>query len=119
MRLEPDDTVFQINAVYLGPKGWSLPWAARYLAYGVGLVIFALILLVEALTPIPVGIPPVWELCIAIGATYAVMHVVDHDRPLKSVWHTAKVEARTAARAARRRPPRPVTRRASVTVVRK
>lgn len=119
MRLEPDDSVFAINAVYLGPRGFSLPWAARYLAYGVGLAIFALILLVEALTPIPVGIPPVWELCIAIAATYAVMHVVDHDRPLRSVWHTAKVEARTAVRSARRRPPRPVSHRAAVTVRRK
>lgn len=119
MRLEPDDSVFSINAVYLGPKGFALPWVARYLAYGVGLAIFSIILLVEALTPIPIGIPPVWEVCIAIALTYAVMHVVDHDRPLRSVWHTAKVEARTARRAALTRGARAASHRASVTVLRK
>lgn len=99
MRVTPDDEVFRINAVFLGPKGYALPWAARYVAYGVGLGLFVLIILVEALLPFrDVGIPPVWEVCLAVLGTYGVMTVVDHDRPVKSVWQTAKVEARTARR---------------------
>lgn len=94
MRIEPDDDVFRIHAVFLGPQGLSLPWAARYTAYGVGFVIFLAILLVEAITPIPVGLPPVWEFCLAVVATYGVMTFVDHDRPLRSVAQAAGAERR-------------------------
>ncbi|MEJ7690401.1 MAG: hypothetical protein WKF76_08255 [Nocardioidaceae bacterium] len=32
MRLLPDDEIYRVRAVWLGPRGMTLPWVARYLA---------------------------------------------------------------------------------------
>lgn len=88
MRVAPDDEVYRVNTVWLGPRGLTFPWTARYLAYAVWLVTFMFILLIEAITPLHMGLPPVWEFSIATLFTYAVMGLVDHERPISSVWQT-------------------------------
>jgi hypothetical protein len=88
MRVSPDDEVYRVNTVWLGPTGLTFPWTARYLAYAMWLVMFLLVLLVEALTPLSVNIPPVWEIVIATLATYGLMGFVDHERPPGAVWST-------------------------------
>ena len=88
MRVTPDDEVYRVNTVWLGPTGLTFPWTARYLAYTTWLVSFLLILLVEAITPLSVHIPPVWELCLATLFSYGVMGFVDHERPIGAVWRT-------------------------------
>ena len=102
MRVAPDDEVYRVNTVWLGPRGLTFPWTARYLAYAVWLVTFLLILLVEAATPLDVGVPPVWEISIATLFTYAVMGFVDHERPISAVWQTFVADLRAPRRAAPR-----------------
>jgi hypothetical protein len=92
MRLRPDDEIYRVDAVWLGPRGLTLPWAARYSAYGIWLVLFVGVLLVEAVLPMRVSMPPVWELVLSILATYALTGVVDHERPLASVAHLVRAE---------------------------
>lgn len=92
MRVAPDDEVWRVRTVWLGPTGFTFPWVARYLAYATWLVTFLLILLVEAVTPLTVHLPPVWEICIATLITYGVMTFVDHERPLGSIWRTFRVD---------------------------
>ncbi len=96
MRLRTDDEAFRLNAVWLGPTGYTFPWTARYTAYGVGFLIFCAILLVKAVTPLSIGLPPVWEFVIAVLLTNALMALVDHDRPIRSVVQTARAEARAS-----------------------
>jgi hypothetical protein len=48
MRVTPDDEVYRVNTVWLGPSGLTFPWTARYLAYATWLAVFLLVLLVEA-----------------------------------------------------------------------
>src|SRR5689334_2332683 len=86
MLLSPDDDVYRVDAVWLGPRGMTLPWSARYSAYGIWLAIFVSILLLEAVLPMQVTVPPVWETVISVLATYAITGVIDHDRPLVSVF---------------------------------
>lgn len=105
MLLRPDDEVYRVDAVWLGPRGLTLPWTARYSAYGIWLMLFVGVLLVEAILPMSVSVPPVWELVLTILATYAVTGVIDHDRPVVSVWHLLRAEL-TAPRAPR--PVRPI-----------
>ncbi len=105
MVIRPDDEVYRVDAVWLGPQGLTLPWSARYSAYGIWVVLFVGVLLVEAVLPIPVSIPPVWELVLTILATYALTGVIDHDRPLVTVWHLLRSEFRTPRSA---QPCRPV-----------
>ena len=113
MRLRPDDEVYRVDAVWLGPRGLTLPWSARDSAYGIWLVLFVAVLLVEAALPSRVSTPPVWELVLTILATYALTGVIDHDRPLLSVWQLLRAEVGTP------RPHRPVRpARTSVSTVR-
>ena len=103
MRVNPDDEVYRVNTVWLGPTGLTFPWTARYLAYATWLVVFLGILLVEAVTPLSVNVPPVWELCLATLFTYGLMGFVDHERPLGSVWRTFLVDLTSPRPGARAR----------------
>jgi hypothetical protein len=100
MRLVPDDEVYRVHAVWLGPQGLTLPWTARYSAYGIWLLLFVGVLAAEAVLPMPVSVPPVWELVVTVLATYAVMGLVDHERPIGTVWQLVRSEV-TAPRAPR------------------
>ena len=92
MLVRPDDEVYRVDAVWLGPQGLTLPWTARYSAYGIWVVLFVGVLFVEAVLPMSVSIPPVWELVLTILATYALTGVIDHDRPLVTVWQLLRWE---------------------------
>lgn len=92
MLLAPDDDVYRVDAVWLGPRGMTLPWSARYSAYGIWLVLLVGLLLVEAALPMRVTVPPVWETVISVLATYALTGVIDHDRPLVSVLQLVRFE---------------------------
>jgi hypothetical protein len=92
MLLHPDDDVYRVDAVWLGPRGMTLPWSARYTAYGIWLVLFVSILMTEAVLPMRVNVPPVWETVLSVLATYAVTGVVDHERPLASLVQLVRSE---------------------------
>lgn len=92
MRVLPDDEVYRVNTVWLGPTGLTFPWTARYLAYAVWLVSFLVVLLVERITPLHIGVPPVWEICMTTLFTYGVMGFVDHERPVRAVWETFRAD---------------------------
>lgn len=113
MLLRPDDDVYRVDAVWLGPRGLTLPWSARYTAYGIWLILFVTILLVEAALPMPVSVPPVWETVLSVLATYALTGVVDHERPLSSLLQLIRSEL-----AAPRRATEPSSRRLSARSVR-
>lgn len=96
MRVAPDDDLYRVNAVWLGPRGLTFPWTARYLAYATWLMTFLTIVLVEIAVPaLHPGVPPVWEITITTLFTYAVMSFVDHERPVRAVWQTFTSELRT------------------------
>jgi hypothetical protein len=99
VRLRPDDDVYRINAVWLGPRGLTLPWVARYSAYAIWLIVFLIILALERITPLTIGVPPVWEFAISVLITYAVMGFVDHERPVRALVELGKSEV-TAPRKA-------------------
>lgn len=92
MLLRPDDEVYRVDAIWLGPKGLTLPWSARYSAYGIWLILFVTVLLIESALPMGVTIPPVWEVVLTVLATYALTGLIDHDRPVRSVWQLFRAE---------------------------
>lgn len=98
MRVRPDDEIWRSEPVWLGPASGghalTFPWAARYKAYGIWLAIFLLVLFVEAITPLHVGLPPVWEICLTTLATYALLGFIDHERPMRAVWQTFLADLR-------------------------
>ena len=103
--MRPDDEVYRVDAMWLGPRGMTLPWSARYSAYGIWLVLFVGVLLVEAVLPMRISMPPIWELVLTILATFGLTGVIDHERPVSSVWQLVRVELTAPRR--RARSPRP------------
>lgn len=101
-RIQPDDEVYRVRAVWLGPKGLTLPFTARYTAWGIWLAAFVGILVFEKLTW-GIHMPPMWELSISIFVTYVAMLVVDYDRPWRA--HVTSLR-RELTRVLTRRPPR-------------
>ena len=47
MRVRTDDEVYRVDAVWLGPPKATFPWRARYVAWGVGIVVFLVVLTIE------------------------------------------------------------------------
>ena len=86
MRLPVDDEIYQVNGVWLGPPGKTLPWRARYVAYAVGVVIFVVLQAIERRLGIGLGFFSVaYSLLVTVGLTRLVLKVVDHDRSVGSV----------------------------------
>ncbi len=98
MRLPVDDEIYNVNSVWLGPPNKTLPWRARYVAYGVGLVVFVLLQMVERRLGIGLGFFSLaYSLLATVGLTRLVLVVVDHDRPLGSVVMAFVARGRGAA----------------------
>jgi hypothetical protein len=86
VRLPVDDEIYNVNAVWLGPPRKTLPFRARYVAYGVGLVVFVLLQAVERRLGIGLGFfSMAYSILATVGLTRLILSVVDHDRPLGSV----------------------------------
>lgn len=86
MRLPVDDEIYNVDAVWLGPPRNTLPWRARYVAYGVGLVVFVLLQAIERRLGIGLGFFSLaYSVLVTVGLTRLILSVVDHDRPLGSV----------------------------------
>jgi hypothetical protein len=106
LTVRPDDEVYQFDTVWLGPDEYTLPIQARYVAWGTWLACF--LVAAAILVPLGGGGPAgvlgslVWSLALSVVLARAVMLVVDHERPLRSLPALFSAEAR-AAMAARRR----------------
>ena len=106
LTVRPDDEVYQFDTVWLGPDEYTLPIQARYVAWGTWLACF----LVAAVVLIPLGGGGpagvlgslVWSLGLSVVLSRAVMLVVDHERPLRSLPAVFSAEARAALQARRR-----------------
>jgi len=107
LTVRPDDEVYQFDTVWLGPDEYTLPIQARYVAWGTWLACF--LVAAAVLIPIGGGGPAgvlgsvVWSLALSVVLSRALMLVVDHERPLRSLPALFNAEARAAVAARRRR----------------
>lgn len=86
MRIRTDDEVYRVDAVWLGPPKATFPWRARYVAWGVGFVLFLLILTVERQLGITFGFfSTAWAFVITIALTKLITSRISHERPLGAV----------------------------------
>jgi hypothetical protein len=106
LTVRPDDEVYQFDTVWLGPDEYTLPIQARYVAWGTWLACF----LAAAAVLIPLGGSGpgsvigslLWAIALSVVASRAVMLVVDHERPLRSLPALFSAEARAALAASGR-----------------
>ncbi|GAA2972583.1 hypothetical protein [Actinokineospora diospyrosa] len=85
MRIRTDDEVYRVDAVWLGPPKATFPFRARYVAWGVGTVVFLLALTV--LRNLGVGLfwSFAWGLVATIALTMLICSRISHERPLAAV----------------------------------
>src|SRR5437879_8586411 len=86
MKVRTDDEVYRVDAVWLGPPKATLPFRARYVAWGVGFLIFLLVLLGQHEIGIGLGFfQMAWALVITVALTKLVGSRISHERPLTAV----------------------------------
>jgi len=92
VRIEPDDEVYRVNAVWLGPEQFPFPWRATYRAYGMGLV---LLLVGLAVARQLYGVT-LWSfaftLLAAIKLTQVINRRMGYERPFSAVLAMAAHE---------------------------
>lgn len=86
MQIRTDDDVYRVDAVWLGPPKATFPWRARYVAWGVGIVMFLVVLGVERQLGIGFSLfSTAWGLLITIVLTRLIGSRISHERPLTAV----------------------------------
>jgi hypothetical protein len=87
VRVRTDDEVYRVDAVWLGPPKATFPWRARYVAWGVGILVFLLVLTGERAIGFSFGFFTVaWALIITVLLTRVICSRISHERPLGAVF---------------------------------
>lgn len=101
MRIRTDDEVYRVDAVWLGPPKATFPWRARYVAWGVGILVFLMVLLIERRMGFGFGFFSTgWAIVITILLTRLICSRITHERPLTAVavmWLRELTAPRTEA----------------------
>lgn len=86
MLVRTDDEVYRIDSVWLGPPRATFPWRARYVSYGVGLLVIIMIMFVQRRVGIGLDFFSVaWALVITVLVTRFVGQRINYERPLGQV----------------------------------
>jgi hypothetical protein len=85
VRIRTDDEVYRVDAVWLGPPRATMPWRARYVAWGVGVVVFLVVLTVERRMGISLFWSISWGMVVTIVLTRLICSRISHERPLSAV----------------------------------
>ena len=85
MRIRTDDEVYRVDAVWLGPPKATFPWRVRYVAWGVGTIVFLLVLTVLRNLGIPLGWAIAWGMVATVVLTRLICSRISHERPLGPV----------------------------------
>ncbi len=81
-----DDEVYRVDSVWLGPPRATFPWRARYVSYGVGLLVIVFVMFVQRRVGIGLDFFSVaWALVLTVVVTRFVGQRIDYERPLGQV----------------------------------
>jgi len=90
-----DDEVYRVDSVWLGPPRATFPWRARYVSYGLGLVVMILVMFVQRRIGIGLDFFSIaWALVITIVVTRFLGKKIDYERPLGQVVELFRHEVR-------------------------
>lgn len=86
MRIRTDDEVYRVDSVWLGPPKATFPWRTRYVSWGVGMVVFLVVLGLERQLGFGFGFfSTAWGLLITVVLTRLIGSRISHERPLSAV----------------------------------
>src|SRR6266568_4905579 len=93
MRVHPDDEVYRVNSVWLGPPKALMPFRARYVAWGIGMATF--LVLFGLARGFGFGFnffTVMWTMVLTVVVTRVVGRLINHERPLGTVLSMAFYE---------------------------
>jgi hypothetical protein len=86
VQVRTDDEVYRVDAVWLGPPKATFPWRARYVAWGVGILVFFVVFSVQRAVGFGFGFFTIaWGLVITVVLTRFICSRISHERPLTAV----------------------------------
>ncbi len=89
----PDDEIYRVDEVFLGPEKFRFPWRWTYRQYGVAVVTFLALQGIERQVGIPVGVwPMLFAGLITVWVTRWVHEGINWDRGLKVAAQEAHLE---------------------------
>ena len=95
MLVRTDDEVYRVDAVWLGPPRATFPWRARYVSYGLGLMVMILIMFVQRRIGIGLDFFSIaWALVLTVFFTRLLGKRIDYERPLGQVLELFRHEIR-------------------------
>ena len=95
MLVRTDDEVYRVDAVWLGPPRATFPWRARYVSYGLGLLVMILIMFVQRRVGIGLDFFSIaWALVLTVFFTRLLGKRIDYERPLGQVVELFRLEVR-------------------------
>jgi hypothetical protein len=81
-----DDEVYRVDSVWLGPPRATFPWRARYVSYGLGLLVMIFAMFVQRRVGIGLDFFSVaWSLIGTVLITRFIGKRIDYERPLGQV----------------------------------
>jgi hypothetical protein len=81
-----DDEVYRVDAVWLGPPRATFPWRARYVSYGVGLLVMMVIMFVQRRLGVPLDFFSIaWSLVGTVAITRLLGKKITYERPFGQV----------------------------------
>jgi hypothetical protein len=81
-----DDEVYRVDAVWLGPPRATFPWRARYVSYGIGLLVMIGIMFVQRRLGLGLDFFSVaWSLVLTVLITRLLGQRIDYERPFGQV----------------------------------
>ncbi len=81
-----DDEVYRVDSVWLGPPRATFPWRARYVSYGLGLLVMIVVMFLQRRIGIGLDFFSVaWALIITVLSTRFLGQRIDYERPLGQV----------------------------------
>jgi hypothetical protein len=90
-----DDEVYRVDSVWLGPPRATFPWRARYVSYGLGLLVMIVVMFLQRRIGIGLDFFSVaWALIITVLATRFLGQRIDYERPLGQVLALFRHELR-------------------------
>ncbi|TWF77670.1 hypothetical protein FHX44_113584 [Pseudonocardia hierapolitana] len=86
MLVRTDDEIYRVDSVWLGPPRATFPWRARYVSYGLGLLVMIVIMFVQRRVGIGLDFFSVaWALVLTVLITRFIGQRIDYERPLGQV----------------------------------
>lgn len=81
-----DDQVYRVDSVWLGPPRATFPWRARYVSYGLGLLIMISAMFVERRIGIGLDFFSLaWSLIVTVLITRFLGKRINYERPLGQI----------------------------------